>query len=222
MGTIVVGGTSVNHDECPYDSRYVRGKATSAIIYKPIPGDSNRCQMTRLVNVDPKGNIPAMAINMGIKKAGDATVRLIEVVEEASRQWPRVKEPARQREPAPVAAPVPAPQAVVAAAPLDHESDSDAEHQFFETSSFFEMPDEIIDEKIQPLEQRLNFIERNAAEATRKLESLSRQSKTMNSPVLRVVYFNQLSSLTKALIILWPAVVIVLYRAYLQWRSRRK
>jgi len=223
-GTIVVGGTSVNHDECPYDSRYVRGKATSAIIYKPVPGDSNKCQMTRLVNVDPKGNIPAMAINMGIKKAGDATIRLIEVVEEASRRWERVKEqPALLPDALQVSAPISRVKPLAAPAPLDHEdSDSDAEHQFFETSSFFEMPDEVIDEKIQPLEQRLNFIERNAAQTTRKLESLSRQSKTTKSPVMRVVYFNQLSRLTQVLIILWPAVVIVLYRAYRKWRANRK
>ena len=210
----------MNHDECPYDSRYVRGKATSAIIYKPVPGDRNKCQMTRLVNVDPKGSIPAMAINMGIKKAGDATIRLIEVVEEASRRWERVQDSPISSQAPHVPVNLPVEDNMPRSGSLEIDSDSEGEHQFFETSSFFEVPDEMIEEKLHPLEKRLFAIERNVANSTRKLDSLTRSNKTMNSPALRVVRFNQLSLLTRILIVLWPAVVVVLYRAYRQWRNR--
>jgi len=58
------------------------------MIYKPVPGNRNKCHLTRIAKVDPKGNIPAMAINLGIKKAGDSVVTLYNVIKEESKKWP--------------------------------------------------------------------------------------------------------------------------------------
>jgi len=70
-GTFFVWGTSINRNDTPQTSGYVRGVITvSGWVIEPVAGDANASQVTRLFRIDPKGNIPTFAVNMFKTKAG--------------------------------------------------------------------------------------------------------------------------------------------------------
>jgi hypothetical protein len=182
--------------------------------------------MTRIVNVDPKGSIPTVAINLGIKKAGDASVTLLETVSKASKRWPK---PQTVTEPVPSQGEMPSfeahgtdTQGLVEPQRLwEMEDQSDDEHLFFETSSLFEVPGHVVQEKIEPLQQRLSFVENNTLQTNRQLESLQRKTKGLKRVLRRSgpVGFDQLSRFTRLAIFLWPAVLYLLLQAFLRFRK---
>ena len=192
------------------------------MIYKPVPGDRNKCHLTRIAKVDPKGNIPAMAINLGIKKAGDSVVTLYNVIKEESKKWPDETEEIEEINEEP--SNINEGQDNLHMDGIEFTSDvsdgSDDEDTFFETSSYFEIPQEAIADKIEPLNQRLSFVEANTIHASKKLESILRKSKRQSRN--QVVSFFNLSKITQIFILLWPGVILLLYKLYRSWKRSRK
>lgn len=62
-------GTSINRSDCTADPSLVRAVALFGFAFRPKPGQSNCCLCEEVVKLDPKGNIPSFAINLGKKKA---------------------------------------------------------------------------------------------------------------------------------------------------------
>jgi len=71
-GTCYCYGVSINHPDCPTDSKYVRAVILHGAIIKPFPNDPNRCICIRLGQADPKGSIPAWIIKQFKRKAAEA------------------------------------------------------------------------------------------------------------------------------------------------------
>ena len=55
-GTIVMVDASVEHSAIPAVKKCVRADMTQAFFIEPI--DDNNCRVTRVVRVDPRGNVP--------------------------------------------------------------------------------------------------------------------------------------------------------------------
>lgn len=188
--------------------------------------------MTRIVKLDPKGNIPSFAINLGIKKAGDATVKLIELIQKTSKTWKKVEEenPKKTNEKPKIDVAQSAPSVV--SKPIEKKieqindvDDSDDENQFFDTSSYFEIPDSVLDEKITPLQQRLLLVENNTLEASKKIENVLKKTKKFQSSgrSRTLVSFSNLTLLTKLFIVLWPIIVLGMFNIFKKWtRKTRK
>jgi hypothetical protein len=80
-GGYVSFGKSINHDECLTDSSHVRAALhLVGAICRPIPGEPNRCMLTRIAQLDPKGNIPTMVVNATKKKSGASVILLRKVI----------------------------------------------------------------------------------------------------------------------------------------------
>eukprot|EP00742_Colponemidia_sp_Colp-10_P013388 GILJ01015122.1.p1 GENE.GILJ01015122.1~~GILJ01015122.1.p1 ORF type:complete len:173 (+),score=22.75 GILJ01015122.1:354-872(+) len=63
-GVGYAGGSSVSHRLAPEREDHVRGEIlTSGYVWRSIANDDKRCRMTYLIQVDPKGYIPAMLVN---------------------------------------------------------------------------------------------------------------------------------------------------------------
>jgi hypothetical protein len=66
---------SVNYKEQPTVEKRVRAVVVvSGIVIQPVEGASDKCNFTRIVQLDPKGNIPTFVVNMFVKKSGDVLV----------------------------------------------------------------------------------------------------------------------------------------------------
>jgi hypothetical protein len=80
-GGYVSFGKSINYDECLTDSSHVRAALhLVGAICRPIPGEPNRCMLTRIAQLDPKGNIPTMVVNATKKKSGTSVILLRKVI----------------------------------------------------------------------------------------------------------------------------------------------
>jgi hypothetical protein len=80
-GGYVSFGKSINWDECLTDSSHVRAALhLVGAICRPIPGEPNRCMLTRIAQLDPKGNIPTMVVNATKKKSGTSVILLRKVI----------------------------------------------------------------------------------------------------------------------------------------------
>ncbi|KAH3763010.1 hypothetical protein Pelo_5147 [Pelomyxa schiedti] len=66
-GTLFFYGTSVGHAEAPIGKNYVRA-VSPVVVFKIVPTGPSTCHVTRIAHMDPKGNIPAMMVNMFIQK----------------------------------------------------------------------------------------------------------------------------------------------------------
>eukprot|EP01101_Sappina_pedata_P009045 TRINITY_DN5149_c0_g1_i1.p1 TRINITY_DN5149_c0_g1~~TRINITY_DN5149_c0_g1_i1.p1 ORF type:complete len:250 (-),score=120.33 TRINITY_DN5149_c0_g1_i1:82-774(-) len=70
-GTMYVWGTSIQKPDVAQKSGHVRGViAVSGWEIKPIVGEPNACMVRRVFQIDPKGSIPTIAINLFKTKAG--------------------------------------------------------------------------------------------------------------------------------------------------------
>eukprot|EP01111_Echinosteliopsis_oligospora_P004951 TRINITY_DN180_c0_g1_i1.p1 TRINITY_DN180_c0_g1~~TRINITY_DN180_c0_g1_i1.p1 ORF type:complete len:262 (-),score=71.99 TRINITY_DN180_c0_g1_i1:69-854(-) len=76
-GEYYIVSLSVSHPKCEETSKYVRASVTSAVIIRP---HSAGCSVTRYNQLDPKGSVPAMAVNRTKTKVGDFLVTLREIV----------------------------------------------------------------------------------------------------------------------------------------------
>jgi len=74
-GTYYVWGTSVNNKDVPQSSGHVRGViSVSGWILRPVEGNPNLTNCTRIFRIDPKGNIPTIVVNMYSTKSGNQLV----------------------------------------------------------------------------------------------------------------------------------------------------
>jgi len=70
-GTLFSLSTSINYPGVAQDANCVRAVLFVACwIIKPVPGNENEAQVTRIVQVDVKGMIPAFVVNMSKAKVG--------------------------------------------------------------------------------------------------------------------------------------------------------
>ncbi len=80
---------SVNHRSCIANSSFVRANAIlSGFICRPIKGEPNKCFLTRLICLDPKGMIPAFVVSAGKKKAAFSLLTLYQFVAEVAVNYP--------------------------------------------------------------------------------------------------------------------------------------
>jgi hypothetical protein len=74
-GGILVCLYSVNYKEQPVVDKRVRAVVVvSGLVIQPVDGATDKCHFTRIVQLDPKGNIPTFVVNMFVKKSGDVLV----------------------------------------------------------------------------------------------------------------------------------------------------
>jgi len=84
-------GKSINLDECLTDSSHVRAALhLIGAFCRPIPGEPNRCILTRIAQLDPKGNIPTMVVNAVKTKSGTSMILLRKVIRK--RDFPMIEE----------------------------------------------------------------------------------------------------------------------------------
>jgi len=68
---------SINHKAVKSDSSAVRGVlGVNALIIRPVPGKDDKTELIRIVDVEPKGNIPNFVVNMTKTSAGGFVVLL--------------------------------------------------------------------------------------------------------------------------------------------------
>eukprot|EP01110_Echinostelium_bisporum_P006975 TRINITY_DN27121_c0_g1_i1.p1 TRINITY_DN27121_c0_g1~~TRINITY_DN27121_c0_g1_i1.p1 ORF type:complete len:256 (-),score=70.69 TRINITY_DN27121_c0_g1_i1:103-843(-) len=80
-GVFYIFSTSVNTTLVEPDSTYVRGVIeTNFFMLKPVDGQPDRVHLTRVTQVDPKGNIPTFVTEMVKKKSGEYVVKLRRVM----------------------------------------------------------------------------------------------------------------------------------------------
>jgi len=83
-GSDLITTVSINYKDKPFDSNYVRGVVTSAIMIKLVDGDSrnkNRVSVKSIYHIDPKGLIPAWIVNSFKEKPARNLIRLKEIYE---------------------------------------------------------------------------------------------------------------------------------------------
>eukprot|EP01088_Endostelium_zonatum_P018547 TRINITY_DN598_c7_g1_i1.p1 TRINITY_DN598_c7_g1~~TRINITY_DN598_c7_g1_i1.p1 ORF type:complete len:462 (-),score=166.16 TRINITY_DN598_c7_g1_i1:44-1429(-) len=68
-GGFIMFGQSINHPDCLTCGNFVRATGLIAVIVRPIQGEPDICQLTRIVRIDPKGMIPGWIVNQAKKKA---------------------------------------------------------------------------------------------------------------------------------------------------------
>jgi len=67
---VAVVQTSINSKDFPYDPSVVRASLNiSGLILTPVEGNPNMTRYVRVTQMDPKGNIPAMVVNLFKTKA---------------------------------------------------------------------------------------------------------------------------------------------------------
>lgn len=72
---VVVSGTSINmKDEPTVDKRVRAAIYSSGWIIEPL--EENKCRLTRILQLDPKGSIPTMIVNSYKKKTAAAISRV--------------------------------------------------------------------------------------------------------------------------------------------------
>jgi len=70
-GSYLSYGNSINHKTFPTTKDYVRAVSiVSGWSFRPVPGNPNQCIAKRIVQMDPKGVIPAWVVNSYKTKAG--------------------------------------------------------------------------------------------------------------------------------------------------------
>eukprot|EP01104_Vermistella_antarctica_P012440 TRINITY_DN359_c0_g1_i1.p1 TRINITY_DN359_c0_g1~~TRINITY_DN359_c0_g1_i1.p1 ORF type:complete len:266 (-),score=68.76 TRINITY_DN359_c0_g1_i1:142-939(-) len=75
--TVTITGGSINHADYPMDPNYCRGVLhVGGWRLEPIEGEPNKCQVVRVIQVDPCGMIPGWIVNMFKSKAAQALVDL--------------------------------------------------------------------------------------------------------------------------------------------------
>jgi len=80
-GRYLVLATSINHPGVVQDSGVVRGILyVGCWIIAPVEGNSNAASVTRIIQLDVKGSIPAFVINMTRSKAGLSFLKLEEIL----------------------------------------------------------------------------------------------------------------------------------------------
>jgi len=82
-GEMYIYGSSINHKEDRVTSNYVRGYVmVTGFIFSPIEGDQNSCRCTRILQLDPKGMIPAWIVNAGKKRSLQSHLIMKRIMEE--------------------------------------------------------------------------------------------------------------------------------------------
>jgi len=79
-GAYIICGVSINHKSCPADPKYVRGSTVTCFHIKPVEGNPNASQATRIVYLDPKGSIPAWVMSATKSKSGKALLALRDLI----------------------------------------------------------------------------------------------------------------------------------------------
>eukprot|EP01104_Vermistella_antarctica_P010503 TRINITY_DN2809_c1_g1_i1.p1 TRINITY_DN2809_c1_g1~~TRINITY_DN2809_c1_g1_i1.p1 ORF type:complete len:232 (-),score=57.03 TRINITY_DN2809_c1_g1_i1:151-846(-) len=79
-GAIFSTSISINDDEYPVDSNFVRGVNQSQWCFLPVEGNDKQCKLIRVVAIDPKGSIPTWIVNSHKKKGADLLVTLRKVL----------------------------------------------------------------------------------------------------------------------------------------------
>jgi len=76
-GALYIFTTSVNYAGSEVDAAYVRGVIpANGYIFRPVEGDPNKTNLSRVTSIDPKGAIPLWVIDMVKTKSGDFMARL--------------------------------------------------------------------------------------------------------------------------------------------------
>jgi len=92
-GTYIGLGTSINHPNGKENPDYVRAvNLTSAWIMESVPGNPNQCYVTRLIQMDPKGNIPAFVVNLSKKKPGLLLIAMIKMCQQRTHEMHKYKD----------------------------------------------------------------------------------------------------------------------------------
>jgi len=66
---------SINHKVVKSDASVVRGVLhINIVVIRPIPGEENKTELIRILDVEPKGNVPNFIVTMTKNSAGSFVV----------------------------------------------------------------------------------------------------------------------------------------------------
>ena len=70
-GTLISYGSSINYPDAPHNPKYVRGNVmVTGFIVRPVASRGPECEVTRITQIDPKGQIPPFVSNLAQKRSG--------------------------------------------------------------------------------------------------------------------------------------------------------